>query len=107
MNNPGLWAQSRHLSRNGASAVNQPAALHSTSDNCAPHRTARAVNGSGSSVSGELNDGRSLLEVHVDELVAVCESAEHHYFPAARAAASLLGRTVASDRTGASYSAQV
>ena len=39
----------------------------------------------------------SQLEACVDELVAVCEQAELHYFPAARATAPRFGRIAASD----------
>lgn len=36
-------------------------------------------------------DGPSQLEAYVDGLVAVCERAELHYFPAARASTPGLG----------------
>ena len=43
--------------------------------------------------------GSRQLEAHVDELMAVCEQAEKHYFPATRAASRPPDRIVASDST--------
>ena len=80
--------------------MNQPTEPHNNiSVARQAHNTASDLDDPGRSAADRPVDVPSQLEAYVDELVAVCEQAEQHYFPAARASAPQLGRAVASDST--------